>query len=75
MKAKEINSDLPKCSFLIERKYFHFDNFYLSACLLTFGYYNENGKFNYIYHLLIDDVFIRAFTDYFMALDHLRKVT
>lgn len=74
MEIKQLQHYLPKCSFLIERKYFHFDDFYLSACLLTFGHYDENGKFNYIYHLLIDDVFIRAFTDYFMALDFVSKL-
>jgi len=75
VKAKETISDLPTFSFLIDRQYFHFDNFYLSVCLLTFGYYDETDKLCYIYHLLIDDVFIRVFTDYFMALNHLRKIT
>lgn len=73
MEAKETNSVLPSSLFLIDRQYFHFDDFSQSVCLLTFGYYNEKWKLCYIYHLLIDGVFNRVFTDYFIAMSYLQK--
>lgn len=73
MEAKETHSVLPNCSFLIDRQYFHFDDFCHSVCLLTFGYYDESGKLCYIYHLLIDGFFTRVFTDYLMAMSYFKK--
>jgi hypothetical protein len=73
MKAKEAFPDLPNYSFLVDRQFFHFDDYCHSVCLLSFGYYDEKDKFCYMYHLLVDDIFIRAFTDYYMAVDYLRK--
>lgn len=73
MTIKQLQCYLPNCSFLIDRQYFHFDDFNHSVCLLTFGYYDEKGKLCYIYHLLIDGVFNRAFTGYFIAMDYIQK--
>lgn len=73
MKAKETHSGLPSNSFLIDRQYFHFDNFSYSVCLLTFGYYDGSGKLCYTYHLLVDGVFIWAFTDYLSVMDYFKK--
>lgn len=73
MEAKKHLSESPNYSFLIDRKYFHFDDFNHSVCLMEFGYYNENGKLCCIYHLLIDGVFTRVFTDYLMAMSYLKK--
>lgn len=74
MKAKETLSELPNYSFLMDKKYFHLEDFNHSVLLLTFGYYNENGKLGYIYHLLMDNLFVRAFTDYSMAVDYVSKL-
>ena len=74
MKAKETLSELPNYSFLIDRKYFNFDDFYHSVCLLSFGYYNENDELCYIYHLLIDNIFTRSFADYYAAVDYVSKL-
>lgn len=73
MEAKKHLSESPNYSFLIDRKCFHFDDYNHSVCLLTFGYYNENGKLCYIYHLLVDEIFTRVFLNYLAAMDYLRK--
>lgn len=73
MEAKKTLSELPNHSFLVDKKYFNFEDFNHSVLLLTFGYYNENGKLCYIYHLLLDNIFTRVFTDYFIALDYLSQ--
>lgn len=73
MEAQKHLSESPNYSFLIDRKYFHFDDFNHSVCLLTFGCYDENGKLCYIYHLLVDEVFTRVFSDYFAVMVYLRK--
>ena len=74
MEAKEIHSGLPSYSFLIDRQHFNFDGFCHSVCLLTFGYYDGSGKLCYTYHLLIDGVFTRAFTDYFEVMSYFKKI-
>lgn len=74
MEAKETNYDLPNYSFLVDRQFFNFYSFNHTVCLLIFGYYDEKGKFCYIYHLLIDNYFMRAFTDYFIAVDYVSKL-
>lgn len=74
MKAKKDFFELPNSSFLFDKQYFHFDDFYHSVSLLTFCYYNDNGKLCYIYHVLIDNYFIRAFTSYNEASDYLSKL-
>ena len=74
MKAKATISDLPNYSFLIDKQSFYVKDYFHSVALLSFGYYDENGKFNYIYHLLIDDVFTRVFTVYLEALIFMSKL-
>lgn len=74
MKAKKSLSELPNSSFLVDKKYFHFYDFFHSVCLLTFAYYNANDTLCYIYHLLIDDCLVRVFTDYFIAVDYVSKL-
>lgn len=74
MEAKDTRSVLPSNSFLVDRKYLYFDDFYYPVCLLTFGYYDEDGKLCYIYHLLVDGVFIWAFTDYLSVMSYFKKI-
>lgn len=73
MEAKKHLSESPSYSFLIDRKYFHFDDFNHSVCLMEFGYYDGKGKLCYFYHFLVDGVVTRVFADYNRALDYLRK--
>lgn len=75
MEAKETHYDLPNYSFLIDKQSFYIEDYYHSVSLLSFGYYDKNGKFNYIYHLLIDDMFNRVFTDYFTAFIYISKLS
>ena len=75
MKAKQHLSELPNFSFLMERKYFHFEEFNHLVCLLTFGYYNVNGELVCVYHLLLDNIFVRSFTTYLSAVEHLSKLS
>lgn len=74
MKAKQSLAELPNNSFLVERKFFHFNDFYHTVCLLSFGFYNENDELCYIYHLLLDNVLIRVFTNYYTAVDYVSKL-
>lgn len=75
MEAKENFPELPDHSFLLDRQFFRFDNLYYSVCLLTFVYYNANGKLCYIYHVLLDNVFVRAFTSYNAVNNYFSKLT
>lgn len=74
MEAKKHLSELPNGSFLIDRHYFHYDGFNHSVCLLTFGFYSDNVVLRYTYHLLLDDVLIQVFNNYFTAVDYVRKL-
>jgi hypothetical protein len=74
MTAKKTLSELPNYSFLMDKKYFHIEDFNHSVLLLSFGYYNEKGELGYIYHLLMDNIFVRVFTDYYMAVDYISKL-
>jgi hypothetical protein len=75
MEANETHSVLPTHSFLVDRQYFHFDDFCHSMCLLTFAAYDEDGKLCYIYHLLKDEVFTHVFASYFDVMIYLRELT
>lgn len=73
MEAEKHSWDLPNNSFMVDRKFYDYENIIGSVSLLTFGYYDDKGKLSYIYHILSGDVFIRAFTNYRRALEDLRK--
>ena len=75
MEAKVTHYDLPNYSFLIDKQSFYVKDYFHSVALLSFGYYDESGKFNYIYHLLIDDMFARVFTVYLDALVFMSKLS
>lgn len=73
MEAKKHSWDLPDHSFLIVREFYVYEGYRDLVSLLTFGYYDGKGKLCYFYHILSGDVFIQVFTDYYRALEYLRK--